>query len=37
MIQVVNFLADHLLVKLWSVSLSSTFGGGVDKRSAGYS
>ena len=34
MIQVVNFLVDHLLVELWGILLLSTPNGGVDKSSA---
>ena len=37
MIQVVNFLTYHLLVKLWDILLLSTPSGNVDKSFAGRS
>ncbi len=37
MIQVINLFVDYLLIKLWDISLSSTFDNGEDKKPAEYS
>ncbi len=37
MIHVVNLFVNHLLIESWDISLSDTFGGSKDEKSARHS